>query len=250
MKHTFHILNGDALLERFPKSIQGDCLVMRECLIEGPVENKVTEAFYKDRFSFLNQFYGPVSSDDYQRRTVSEFDKMRNLPNDSIVNLWFEDDLFCQVNLWYVVHLLQSSHYSGRVFLIRPEVHDRYGFGGFSSDGLYELYEKKTQLTYMNQLSRLWPFYQRKELDKLNGLANKLKDKYPFIRPAVQAQIERDPVDGSQGRPQLTLLSIINNLNTLDFAEIFAEFNRREAIYGFGDSQVKRMLDKIIESQF
>ena len=37
MKIKFHVLNGDALKEQFPPTITGDIIVIRECLVDGPV---------------------------------------------------------------------------------------------------------------------------------------------------------------------------------------------------------------------
>ena len=66
------------------------------------------------------------------------------------------------------------------------------------------------------------------------------------IYQAVKAHIDRIPKNGDLGRPTNTLLTIMNELNTKDFRKIFSEFNKKERIYGFGDSQVKRLYDKII----
>jgi hypothetical protein len=38
----------------------------------------------------------------------------------------------------------------------------------------------------------------------------------------------------------------MDELGTTDFGLIFKEFNKREAIYGFGDLQVKRLLDGLL----
>lgn len=248
MNPVFHILNGDALSDQFPKSLQGDRIVMRECLVEGPVKYKDPDFFYAGRISFLNQFYGPVSIDDYQRQTISQFDKMKNIPVNSTVNLWFEDDLFCQVNFWFVVDLLEKQKHAGQVFLIRPFEQNAYGFGRFNSEELCELFDRRIPLTDRLILAKLWRSYKENNSEKLNSLATRLQKHYPFILPVVQAHLERQPLDGSLGRPERTLLSIINDLNTTRFEKIFPEFCRREAIYGFGDLQVKRLLDERLES--
>jgi hypothetical protein len=237
MNPVFHILNGDALSDQFPKILRGDRIVMRECLVEGPVKDidPDPDSFYTDRISFLNHFYGPVTADDYQRQTISQFDKMKNLPVDAPVNLWFEDDLFCQVNFWFVVQLLHKQKQVGPVFLIRPLEKNNYGFGGFNSEELCELYDERIPLTDLDLLAKLWPAFQDNNRKKLKDLATRLQKTYPFILPAVQAHLDREPIDGSLGRPEQTLLSIIKDFGTTKFEKIFPEFCRREAIYGFGD---------------
>ncbi|MFB0948097.1 MAG: hypothetical protein ACI9V1_000827 [Spirosomataceae bacterium] len=53
----YHILNGDALLEKFPK-IEDEIIVLRECLIEGDKSGDTWEGFVKSRLAFLNKYYG------------------------------------------------------------------------------------------------------------------------------------------------------------------------------------------------
>jgi len=48
-------------------------------------------------------------------------------------------------------------------------------------------------------------------------------------------------------RPVQSLKEIKEELKTDDFGIIFREFSKREAIYGFGDLQVKRLLDELPE---
>ena len=38
---------------------------------------------------------------------------------------------------------------------------------------------------------------------------------------------------------------VYNELETDEFGAVFREFSRRESIYGFGDLQVKKLLDQI-----
>jgi hypothetical protein len=64
------------------------------------------------------------------------------------------------------------------------------------------------------------------------------------LKDVIQAHISRFPEDGSDGRPQKTLIEILNKGKT-DFYEIFEEFSERDGIYGFGDMQVYNMLKEM-----
>ena len=75
--------------------------------------------------------------------------------------------------------------------------------------------------------------------------AKKLSDQFPFIEVAVDAHLERQPTTDSPGRPIESLIQIKKELNTDKFGPIFQEFCKREAIYGFGDLQVKKLLDQV-----
>ena len=58
-----HVLNGDALLNQFPESLTGERLVMRECMIEGPLNGASLESFYQERIEFLKFEYKVILSD-------------------------------------------------------------------------------------------------------------------------------------------------------------------------------------------
>lgn len=51
------------------------------------------------------------------------------------------------------------------------------------------------------------------------------------------------------GRPIQSLITIMKELDTEEFGPVLREFNKRESIYGFGDLQVKRLFDEIINNR-
>ncbi len=244
MKKQYHILNGDSLREQFPKNIQGDIIVARECLIDGDIKAKDLEELFALRAKFISQNYGGTEQD-YFDETVPEFQKIIDINTDSDINLWFEDDLFCQVNFWFVTYLLTKNTQNNSIYLVRPKSHNQYGFGGLNEFELNSVYENKLALTELKQIANLWESYQYGDIKKLVNTAQKLEPTYPFIMPAVQAHVEREPDNGDRGRPVESLIAIMKELETEEFGPVFREFNKRENIYGFGDLQVKRLFDQI-----
>ena len=100
-------------------------------------------------------------------------------------------------------------------------------------------------ITEKDKVANLWEWYQKDDRDNLLKTARELEYRYPFILPAVEAHLERIPTDRNPGRPIQSLIEIMKELETEDFGPVFSEFSKRESIYGFGDLQVKRLLDKI-----
>jgi len=247
MKNQFHILNGDSLKQQFPEDIQGDIIVARECLVDGTVKGKSLDELFSSRAEFISQNYGG-SKQDYYEKAASEFHKILEISANSDINLWFEDDLFCQVNFWFVANLLIKRVEDSRIYLVRPKVHNQYGFAGLKKSELSLLYKNKILISEFNKISSLWDSYQNDDTQKLLDTAVELKDKYPFILSAVKAHIQRIPVNGNVGRPTQSLITIMQELETEDFDKVFREFNTRESIYGFGDLQVKRLFDQIISN--
>lgn len=245
MIKQYHILNGDALKEQFPKNIYGEIIVARECLVDGPANGNNLEELFKTRSKFISDNYDGYSEHDYYQKTVPEIYKIQNIADNAEINLWFEDDLFCQVNFWFTVDLLINSKKKNFIFLIRPKSHNKYGFGGLNKSELVSIYEQKITLTQLDKIASLWEFYQNNNNEKLLLVAQELESNYSFLLPAVKAHLERIPTQGSLGRPSQSLIDIMKDLNTQKFEPVFKEFCIRESIYGYGDLQVKRLLDEL-----
>ena len=96
---TFHILNGDCLDQRFPNDLDGEKIIWRECLIDGPVSET---NFFESRTKFIQENFGETK-EGYSEKVLNEFEKIKNIPQNADVYFWFEDDLFCQVNLWFLL---------------------------------------------------------------------------------------------------------------------------------------------------
>ena len=236
----YHILNGDALKEQFPDQLNGTQIVFRECLVDGPVEAEHSQEFFDQRASFIAKDYH-VSIEDYHSESASQLKEIEAIPLEAEVNLWFEDDLFCQVNFWYAMH--QLGH-RAHVYLVRPTQHTRFGFGSYDSKGLIELFSIKLPLHSLDTFCSLWEAYASHDLDKLQQLGSQLSSSYPFVLEAIKAHLDRQPVEGP-GKPLETLAQIKKDLATDDFGLIFREFSKRLPIYGFGDLQVKRLLAQL-----
>ncbi len=247
MKKQYHILNGDSLKSQFPKKINGEIIVARECLVDGNVKGNNLEELFHTRAVFISSHEGYIIQD-YYDKTVSEFQKMQGIIDNAEINLWFEDDLFCQVNFWFVLNLLWNSTSSNSIYLVKPKTHSQYGFGGLNELELQAIYEEKTLLTSLDKLSCLWKYYQNENFDSLLKTASELKTVYPFILTAVKAHLDRIPSKGNLGKPSESLVQIMKDLNTDKFNLVFREFCKREPIYGFGDLQVKKLLDNILKN--
>ncbi|MBA6232990.1 MULTISPECIES: hypothetical protein [unclassified Colwellia] len=111
----------------------------------------------------------------------------------------------------------------------------------FNSASIIETLECK-------RLGNLWAHYQQKNFDEMLNIADSHSDKFPFLLPAINAEIDRLPDDSGYGRPERQLLLTMKNLETQDFATVYRVFHQNEAIYRFGDLQVKRMFDELIKS--
>jgi len=122
----YHILNGDALKSQLP-NLNGETIVIRESLMDGPVNATDLDSFFIEREKYICSNF-EMNPEEYLHKSKREIQKITNIKAGSEVNLWFEDDLFCQSNLWFCCYILQRIK-EINVYLVRPDHQDWAGFG-------------------------------------------------------------------------------------------------------------------------
>jgi len=249
---TYHILNGDCLEDQLRQTkVNQNFIVCRECLIEGDLDAASLEDFWKIRANFITVTYG-VSAEDYFSKTVSEFGKLYNLPAGSEICLWFENDLFCQANMWFMLALL-SERLNPKVYRVFPVIDnktDRWkGFGISTTEKLEQAYSSKVQFKPEDvELGKqLWEAYRKGNFKKLQELSRKQSDCFEYLEEVCRAHIERYLPDKNFGRPEKIIKEIIRT-KSKGFQEVYSEFSAREGIYGFGDLQVKNIYDRQMQA--
>lgn len=247
---TYHVLNGDCLADQLKETaIDQDFIICRECLIDGTLESNNLTEFWDKRMVFFAKNYD-VSANEYQEKTILEFEKLKAIPAGSELCLWFEDDLFCQANMWFVISLL--SHYPtlklSRVFppKVKGQAHWK-GFGLANAIKLQEVFDQRIEFEETDiQLGlSLWKAYCNKDFEQLKMLSSQETMVFHLLEEVCQAHMDRFPTDGSLGRPEVTLAKIMN-ASEMSFAEVFKEFSKQEGIYGFGDLQLKGLFNGLL----
>ncbi len=235
----YHVLPGDALAEDFKNSeIDGEIIVCRECLIDGDLRADNLEDFWNVRARFIESAY---DASDYREKVVGEFEKLRSLPEDSEVNLWFEYELFCQANMWFCLSLLQDKNL--KIYRVAPTVRNETdvwkGFGNLEKEDLRKCYAERMEFSEADVSlgAKLWTAFQNKDSAELKKLGSINSQCFPKLAEVCEAAIE------IENRPPQKLREII--ATETDFKNIFAQFAATEGVYGFGDSQIKRILAEI-----
>jgi hypothetical protein len=142
-----HVLSGDSLLEPFKDSgIAGEVAVFRECLVDGPLRANSLDEFFQVRSSYLSD---PNDEKDgfYESDVRPEIEKILSASKDQEICLWFEHELFCQVNLWFLLCEIREH----RVFVVSPPsepFENRFdGWAWLSGDDLAARFESRSSVS-------------------------------------------------------------------------------------------------------
>jgi len=243
-----HILNGDCLAEQLSQSnLNKDFIICRECLVEGDVLAENLEDFWRKRSEFISESYH-VTKEEYLNKTVSEFEKLNKLPDHTEICLWFENDLFCQVNMWFIISLLvnNSSLKIFRVFPVIEKKEDTWkGFGISDAQKLEHAFDSRILFSGNDLIlgKNLWEAFQRNDFEKLKTLSRTQSNCFQYLEEVCQAHIERFPMNQTSSRPERVIKDILIS-GTTEFQEVFMEFSSLEGIYGFSDQQIKSIYDR------
>lgn len=248
MSNVLHILNGDATLAGFEQTgLDGDVMVWREVLSEGPVAKNVTAAdFWEKRSEWICKAFGETA-EGYHEKVIVNLEKI-NGPYEEI-NLWFEYDLHCQLNLSGIMMMLnQQTDLSERaIFLISPAtfpgVESFAGMGELTGEQLEYLYDnERHQLgEYDFTLAReAWALYVGGDAAKLEAWLNDTPfwGNMPNLQPAMQAHLKRLVLNADGLNHIQQLLLDIYNSGVHSKLAIYQAFWQTEKIYGMGDAEL------------
>ena len=229
-----HLLNGDATAAVMPGSIAGERAVWRDILMEGP---PVADA--ARRGAWLAPRLG-ISADTYVRGWQEEHAALaRARAHDEIV-LWFEQDLFCAVNLWYVVDALAAT--PTRISLVFPPLGDDVGgLGRLNAEEFAPLLERRTVLDGQARAaaSALWRAYASPDPTALITLGAG-PSAVPFTARAVRLHCGRFP-SAAHGLEEIeaAALETLARQGPLAFGALFATVTRRRELRELGISDVQ-----------
>jgi hypothetical protein len=238
-----HVLPGDAYVDTFRETgIEDEVAIFRECLIEGDHDGDGLPDFWQTRERFLSAAY-PDVEESYVDHVVKEIEKFSSATEGDEINLWFEYELFCSTNYWFCLYLLKDS--DADIYRVAPTLRDAstkwLGFGSFPASEMGECFAHRVKLNADDiKLGRdLWLAFKSGDKDRLLELGSSASPAFPYLIYVTEAAHEIDT------KPR-QILNEIAAEGKRDFTEIFPEFTKRAGVYGFGDVQVRRIMEPTI----
>ena len=259
MEDILHILNGDATLMGFEQTgLEGDIMVWREVLSEGPLEENIASGgFWKKRSDWIGKSFGE-GPDDYEEKVINQLSRL-NEPYKEF-NLWFEFDLHCQVNMLGVIMMLSkmTDLSSPAIYLICPETYpgmdDFRGMGELNGEQLDYLYDNnRVQLGEPDFFvaAEVWKIYTNNKAAELKKYLaeNNYWGNLHCLKNALQAHLKRLELnkDGLNYIEQ-KLLDIYHS-GIHNRLGIYKAFWQDGKIYGMGDMEIDIYLNRLTQSR-
>lgn len=249
MKPILHILNGDGTAHPFKKTaLAGDHIVWREMLCEGPVPVQAgLTALKAIRFPFLTALEGPEEHV-VESMFYIPFERLKQLDGYNEIVLWFEFDLFCQINLLFLAAFLQRQSLQASIYAVspgsHPDVPDFRGMGQLSSEQLEGLYPQRRLLgpEDLDFAAKCWPMWAARDWEALESEAALAPPNWPHFQKATGLFLRclPDPKTGLGLLEEFVLQSLRNQ--SLSFAQLFQLFGAEFSTLGYGDLQFLKVL--------
>lgn len=248
-----HIHNGDATADTARLSaLPGEHFAFREALIDGPTPAGLDNTEWKQaRALHLSAGYG-VDLARCERDLAEQGTKLATFAEHEEIVLWFEHDLFCQLNLLYLLNWFSQRELSAtKLSLVCvgefSGMADFRGLGQLNAAQLASLFPGRTEVSLAElQLARAaWQAYCSPKPTAIEDLLKTDTSALPFLEAALRAHLKRFPsVRNGLGAIENTGLELVQS-GASDFQVLFSGFGDVEPIYGLGDAQfwlaLKRM---------
>ena len=249
-KQILHITNGSVLTEYLRElDFEDDILTWQEMLCEGPTIPAIaSDEFFKIRHKFLQEYYDiEVDNDELK----SELSKLDNPDKYAEIYLWFEYDLFCHINLLGVINLLHQKNINRPLYLIcsgRVEGEKNLkGLAELSAEQLLDHYHKRIFLTNDDKelCIALWRTYCGKDHNILKPYIV-TKSSFKYMTNCLKAHLKRFPHQKS-GLSVIedNILRIIRDNDVKSLHHLLGYSLNYQGYYGFGDTQLRRIIDKL-----
>ncbi|MFN0159056.1 MAG: hypothetical protein ACKVRP_13415 [Bacteroidota bacterium] len=239
-----HILNGDAAAELVRHSDVGGVVVpWRESLMTGPTPEGLPLTQWIDiRTKHLSEAY-EADPDHCRYDLQRQIESLHSFIDHEEVILWFDRDLFCQVNLWYLLHWFSTrKHESVRLSIVglekHPDLHLQSGIGSLDSKSMRAFFDQRTPLTdaHLALGSRAWIAYCSPDPMTLERAVDFNTSALPFVKDVLLRHLERFPsTRNGLGRIENRILELLST-GCVSFNEVYEGISNNDTD-GLGDYQ-------------
>lgn len=211
---TIHILNGQEMYNHFT-NIQ---LLEREAMLpfnEAMCDGETCSDIFSEQFVRLRANVHEVTTAEYENITMKPLERLWHRQFSRVV-LWFDSDMFCQINLLTVLAWLDQVHYAGDAQLHLVDAH-------FQVIDKFSLNVKGYKALYDEVLINQKPPQHIEPAPLRNGV--KLYLKYT--------------------EPESDLMSYIAQQQDISKQQLIEYLLKNFKHYGLGDIQYAKLIDRV-----
>jgi len=249
-----HITNGDSTTNYLKKlQFSGDFITWREMLCEGKTTTDVgSETFWKNRFDFFKTSY-KVSKKKFIDFTLKEYRNLCNKKESKEIVLWFEHDLFCQINMLAVISWLKKFRKGYHISLVCSGdikgTKKRKGLGELTKNQIHQHYKNRIDLTEddIEYADYIWQLYCSDSPLRLETVYQfNPMSPFQYLASAIEAHLQRFPsIDNGLNKIENTILNTANSYQLKSKNQLVGKLLHNQEVYGFGDLQYEHSIDQL-----
>lgn len=246
-----HITNGESVVRTLNEAgVPGEYSQWADVLWEGPVPRADERTFLEQRARFLHASgYSPCYEDALKTLETWEM-ALRGYQSVEEVVLWFEHDLFDQLNLvrlldWFAQRDLGATRLSLICIGEYPGVPGFRGLGELSAEQLGPLLDTRQGVTaaQLELAQRAWQAFTGSDPTMLERLLGADTTPLPFLEGALRRVLEEFPsVHNGLSRSEEQALRLSADLGTVSAGRLFLAVQDREERPFMGDTSFWRVL--------
>lgn len=253
MSSLLHITNGDSFTSKLKTlGIKGEVITWREMLCEGKTLNNVgSESFWKTRFEFLNKNY-KVSKSKFIELTLKEYRSLCNHKKQDQIVLWFEYDLFCQINMLAVLSWLKTHRKYAQISIVcsgkEDESDKMFGLCELGDEHLHKLYENRTILNQddIEYADYVWQLYCSDNPIRLENLTDFNNYQFTHLSSAIQTHLKRFPtIKNGLNDIENHVLNLAITHKPANKKGFMLDILQNQGLYGFGDTQYEKIITSL-----
>lgn len=249
-----HITNGDSTTN-YLKSLkfEGEFITWREMLCEGKTSIDVgSETFWKTRFEFLKSSY-KVTKKTFIDFTLKEYRNLCQKSEQKEIVLWFEYDLFCQINMIAIISWLKRYRKGEKITLVCSgdvEGSDiKLGLSELNKKQLKEHYKNRVELSQddIEYADYVWQLYCSDSPLRLETV-HQFNPMSPFVylTDALNMHLKRFPsVENGLNVVENYIIQTANETQPKSRHEFIGNLLKDNRILGYGDLQYQQKLERM-----
>jgi hypothetical protein len=249
-----HITNGDSTTNYLKKlNFNGEYITWREMLCEGKTTVNVgSETFWKNRFDFFKSSY-KISKQKFIDYTVKEYRSLCNKKEQKEIVLWFEHDLFCQINMIALISWLKryrKGHHISLVCSGKVKGSKKLlSLTELNQDQIKDHFTNRIDLTQddIEYADYIWQLYcsdsplRLETVYKFNPMSP-----FQYLASALEVHLKRFPsIENGLNNIENTILRTADNQIFNSKGEFVNQLLKDQETFGFGDVQYQHQIEKL-----